>query len=315
MKACAKAIFAILVFAWAVSACAQYPIDPVRLIVPFPPGGSFDVLGRQVAQQLSKKWNQPVIVVNTSGAGGNIGARAVASAAPDGYTLLFWGDGLITNPLLYENPPFLATRDFSGVSLIASSPQVLVTSSKSALATLKDVLASTRELTYGTAGSGTPGHLAGELMKRKGPAKLQHVPYRGGSPALVDLMGGQIDLVYTGLPACIGYIKSGSIKALSVSSKQRSAVLPDVPSISEVIPGYDVDTWYGILAPKATPLKIREKIATDVKEALTDVAFRKRLVDDGFVPVGSTPVELDAKLVEDTPGWQQMVKESGARAE
>jgi tripartite-type tricarboxylate transporter receptor subunit TctC len=315
MKPFARAALAIVIIVYALGAFAQYPVKPVRLVVPFPPGGSYDVIGREVAEKLSKKWEQPVIVQNTSGAGGNIGAHAVAAAAPDGYTLLLWGDGLITNPLLYEKPPFLATRDFSGISLIASSPQVLVSSAKGRLATLKDVLASTRELTYGTAGSGTPGHLAGELMKHRGPAKLQHVPYRGGSSALADLMGGQIYLVYTGLPACIGHIKSGSIKALAVSSKQRSAALPDIPSVSEGIPGYDVDTWYGMLAPKATPLYVREKIAADVKEALTDPAFHKQLVDGGFVPVGNTPAELDAKLVTDLPAWQQMVKESGAHAE
>jgi tripartite-type tricarboxylate transporter receptor subunit TctC len=297
------------------SALAQYPVKVVRLVVPFPPGGSFDVIGRQVAQKLAVKWKQAVIVENTSGAGGNVGARVVATAAADGYTLLFWGDGLLTNPLLYEKPPFEATRDFSGISLVASSPQVLVSNPKGSLATLQDVFGSPKELTYGTAGNGTPGHLAAELMKRRGPANLQHVPYRGGSPAIVDLMGGQIDLVSTGLPACIGYIKSGALKALAVSSKQRSAVLPNVPSVSEFIAGYDVDTWYGIVGPKAMPLAIREKIAADVKEILLDPVFQKALLEGGLVPVGSTPGELDAKLVKDLPGWQQMVKDSGARAE
>jgi tripartite-type tricarboxylate transporter receptor subunit TctC len=315
MKAFLRGILASLVMASAGSALAQYPVKVVRLVVPFPPGGSYDVIGRQVAQKLAVKWNQAVIVENTSGAGGNIGARVVATAAADGYTLLFWGDGLLTNPLLYENPPFEATRDFSGISLVASSPQVLVSNPKGSLATLQDVLRSPKELTYGTAGNGTPGHLAAELMKRRGPAKLQHVPYRGGSPAIVDLMGGQIDLVSTGLPACIGYIKSGALKALAVSSKQRSAALPNVPSVSEFIAGYDVDTWYGILGPKAMPLEIREKIATDVKAILLDPVFQRTLLEGGLVPVSSTPEELDAKLVKDLPGWQQMVKDSGARAE
>jgi tripartite-type tricarboxylate transporter receptor subunit TctC len=298
----------------AVSA-AQYPSKPVRVIVPFPPGGSYDVIGRALAQKLSAKWNQPVIVENIGGAGGNIGAHAAAVAAADGYTLLFWGDGVLTNPLIYANAQFQASRDFAGISIVASSPQVLVSNSKSDVKSLTDVLVSTKRLAYGTAGSGTPGHLAGELLSRSRKTPLDHVPYKGGSPALNDLMGGHIDLVYTGLPACMGFIRSGSIRALAVSSKGRSPVLPDTPSVSESISGYDVDTWYGLLAPKATPPTIRQKIALDVKEVMSERDFQKKLADGGFVSVGSTPEELDAKLVRDLESWKVLVAASGAHVE
>ena len=308
----------LLALAWIVlptHALAEFPDHAVHLVIPFPPGGSYDVIGRAVSQQLALKWKQPVVIENVSGAGGNVGARKVASANPDGYTLLFWGDGLLTNPLLYSNPPFEAAKDFSGVSLVASAPQVLVANTKTQLDSLASILKASKPLTYGTAGNGTPGHLAGELLKVKGPAKLEHVPYRGGSPALTDLMGGQIDLVYTGLPACIGYIKGGTIKAIAVSSKQRSPSLPSVPSVGDSIQGYDVDTWYGVVAPKNTPMAIRQKIASDIKEILAMPSVHSNLVQSGFAPIGAGPEQLDQKLSDDLPAWRQMVKDANAHVD
>jgi len=296
------------------SAAEQYPTKPVRVIVPFPPGGSYDVIARELGQKLSEKWHQPVIIENIGGAGGNIGAHVAANAPADGYSLLFWGDGVLTNPLIYANAGF-DSRDFAGISIIASSPQILVGNAKAGVKSLNDVLASTKQLSYGTAGSGTPGHLAGELLSRSSKTPLEHVPYKGGSPALNDLMGGHIDLVFTGLPACIAFIRSGSIRPLAVSSKARSQVLPDTPSLSELIPDYDVDTWYGLLAPRATPKNIRTKIATDVNEVLADRAFTKKLADGGFVSIRSTPEELDAKLVKDLKSWKGLVAISGAHVD
>lgn len=292
-----------------------FPNKVVRVIVPFPPGGSFDVIARDLGLKLSELWRQPVVIENRAGAGGNIGAQAVIAAPADGYTLLFWGDGVLANPLLYAKPPFEAIRDLSGVALVATAPQVLVTSAKSSLNSMKDVMAATQPLNYGTAGNGSPGHLAAELMKREGAKQLSHVPYRGGGPALADLMGNQIQLVSTGLPACIGLIRAGSIRAIAVSSKQRHTTLPNVPAVGETLPGYELDTWFGFMAPRAVPDAVRLKISADLRKILSDPAMRKKLTDGGFLPAISTPAELDQKMVQDLAFWRAQVAKSGARAE
>ena len=283
--------------------------------MPFPPGGSFDVIARGLGIKLGELWKQPVVIENRAGAGGNIGAQAVIAAPADGYTLLLWGDGVLANPLLYAKPPFDALRDLSGVALLAKAPQVLVSNPKTNLNNMKDVLAAKETLNYGTAGSGSPGHLAAELMKREGARQLNHIPYRGGGPALSDLMGGQIQLVSTGLPACIGLIRSGRITAVAVSSAKRLKILPKVPTVAETLPGYEVDTWFGLMAPKATPVALRNKIAADVKTVLATAEFQQRLGNDGFEVATSTPAELDAKMVNDLAFWRAQVAKSGARAE
>lgn len=297
------------------SAQAAFPDKPVRIIVPFPPGGSFDVIARGLGIRLGELWKQPVVIENRAGAGGNIGAQAVIAAPADGYTLLLWGDGVLANPLLYAKPPFDAIRDLAGVALLARAPQVLVSGPKANIATMKDVLAARESLNYGTAGAGSPGHLAAELMKREGAKQLTHVPYRGGGPALADLMGDQIQLVSTGLPACIALIRGGRIKAVAVSSAKRLKILPQVPTVGETLPGYEVDTWFGIMAPKATPVALRNKIAADVRTVLANAELQKKLGDDGFEVATSSPAELDAKMVNDLAFWRAQVAKSGARAE
>jgi tripartite-type tricarboxylate transporter receptor subunit TctC len=298
------------------NASAQtYPDKPVKIVVPFAPGGSFDLIARDLSTRLAALWGQPVVIDNRAGAGGNIGAKAVIAAPADGYTLLFWGDGVLANPLLYATPPFDAIRDLSGVALVATAPQVLVSNPKHGPATMKDVLAAKQPLNYGTAGNGSPGHLAAELMRREGAVQLNHVPYRGGAQALTDLMGGQIQLVSTGLPACITLIKSGEIQAVAVSSKSRIKILPNVPTVAETIAGYEVDTWFGFMAPKGTPDAVRNKIAADLRKVMADTALQDKLVSGGFVPTISTPAELDAKMLRDLEFWRAQVARSGAKAE
>ena len=292
-----------------------YPDKPVKIIVPFAPGGSFDLIARDLSTKLAALWGQPVIIDNRAGAGGNIGAQAVIAAPADGYTLLFWGDGVLANPLLYSKPPFDAIKDLSGVALVATAPQVLVSNPKNGPNTMKEVLAAKQTLNYGTAGNGSPGHLAAELIKREGATQLSHVPYRGGPQALTDLMGGQIQLVSTGLPACIAFIKSGRLQAVAVSSKARIKMLSNVPTVGETIPGYEVDTWFGFMSPKGTPDAVRNKVAADLRKVLADPALQKKLVDGGFVPTISTPTELDEKMVKDLAFWRAQVAKSGARAE
>lgn len=312
------AIMAISALAcWTGAAAAQgtYPDKPVKIVVPFAPGGSFDLIARDLSTKLTALWGQPVIIDNRGGAGGNIGAQAVIAAPADGYTLLFWGDGVLANPLLYAKPPFDAIKDLAGIALVATAPQVLVSNPKNGPMTMKEVLAATHPLNYGTAGNGSPGHLAAELVKREGAKQLTHVPYKGGGQALTDLMGGQIQLVSTGLPACIAFIRSGRIHAVAVSSATRIANLPGVPTVGETIPGYEVDTWFGFMAPKATPEAIRNKVASDLRKVMADPALRKKLVEGGFVPTISTPGELDAKMVKDLAFWRAQVAKSGASAE
>lgn len=292
-----------------------YPNKPVKVIVPFAPGGSFDVISRQIAIRLGELWKKPVVIDNRAGAGGNIGAQAVIAAQPDGYTLLFWGDGALANPLLYPKPPFDATRDLAAVAQVATAPQVLVSNPSSALRTIKDVLQAKEPLNYGTAGNGTPGHLAAELMKREGATQLTHVPYKGGGPALADLMGKQIQLVSTGLPATIGLIRSGKVQPVAVSSASRLDILPKVPTVGETIRGYEVDTWFGFMAPKNTSVEIRNKIASDLVKVLGDPALRKQLAEGGFVVKTSSPAELETKMAKDLAFWKEQVAKSGARAE
>lgn len=302
---------------WVSYAHAQtnYPDKPVKIIVPFAPGGSFDIIARDLATKLSAMWGQSVVIDNRAGAGGNIGAQAVIAAPADGYTLLFWGDGVLANPLLYQKPPFDAIKDISGIALVATTPQVLVSNPTYGPNTMKEVLNSKQQLNYGTAGNGSPGHLTAELMKRQGATQLSHVPYKGGTPALTDLMGGQIQLVSTGLPACIALIKSGRIQAVAVSSKVRVKNLPNVPTVAETIPGFEVDTWFGFMAPKGTPDVIKDKIAADLRKVMADPALQAKLVEGGFVPTISTPAELDAKLLKDLAFWRALVAKSGAQAE
>ena len=297
------------------SAQSAYPDRPVRIVVPFAPGGSFDLIARDLSTRLAALWGQPVVIDNRAGAGGNIGAKAVIAAPADGYTLLFWGDGVLANPLLYATPPFDALRDLSGVALVATAPQVLVSNPRHGPATMKEVLAAKQTLNYGTAGNGSPGHLAAELMRREGAAQLNHVPYRGGAQALTDLMSGQIQLVSTGLPACITLIKSGEIQAVAVSSKSRIKILPNVPTVAETIAGYEVDTWFGFMAPKGTLEAVRNKIAADLRKVMADPALQEKLVNGGFVPTISTPAELDAKMLRDLEFWRAQVAKSGAKAE
>ena len=315
-KLIVSAVIAIL-YIWGSHASAQanYPDRPVKIIVPFAPGGSFDIIARDLATKLSALWGQSVLIDNRAGAGGNIGAQAVIASPADGYTLLFWGDGVLANPLLYQKPPFDAIKDISGIALVATTPQVLVSNPTYGPNTMKEVLHSKQQLNYGTAGNGSPGHLTAELMKRQGATQLSHIPYKGGTPALTDLMGGQIQLVSTGLPACIALIKSGRIQAVAVSSKTRVKNLPNVPTVAETIPGFEVDTWFGFMAPKGTPDAIREKISADLRKVMSEPGFQAKLIEGGFVPAISTPSELDAKLVKDLAFWRALVAKAGAQAE
>jgi tripartite-type tricarboxylate transporter receptor subunit TctC len=301
------------------AAHAQYPNKPVRFVVPFPAGGSYDVIARLLGRQLSEKWGQQVVVDNRSGAAGNIGTEHVAKSKPDGYSLLIFGDGMLINESLYSNPPYNSERDFDPITLAAISPQMLVANPKLGVRTIPELIAKAKaapgKINYGTAGSGTPGHLAGELLNQLAGIQLTHVLYRGGAQTMTDLVAGQIELVFTGFPATLGQIRAGTIVPIGVSSAKRSPTMPDVPAIGESIPGFHVNTWYGVLAPKGVPPEIRTKIGDDVRAVLKIPALQTMLIDQGFEAVGSSAAELAKTIHDDSPVWRDLIKKSGATAD
>jgi tripartite-type tricarboxylate transporter receptor subunit TctC len=301
----------------AAKAAPAYPERFVTLIVPFPAGGSFDVIGRLAARALSEKWGQQVVVENKPGAAGDIGAASVARAAPDGYTLLLASDGLLSNDSLMTRRLFAPLKDFTPITLIARSPQVLVGGPALKAKTLTEVVQQGRaagaELHFGTAGTGTPGHLVAEMLAKTGGLKLTHVPYRGGAPALTDLLGGQIELVSTGLPALLGAIQAGSVVPLAVSSEKRFPSLPNVPAMAEIVPGVAVDTWYGIVAPAGLPDGLRDRIHADIAAVMQSQAITARLIDNGFEFVGAGPAEFAAAMARDLPRWRDIVGLSGIK--
>ena len=250
------------------SALAQqsFPTKPVRLLIPYPPGGAVDILGRTLGDELSKKWVQPVIIENHTGAGGTIASQVVAKSAPDGYTLVIIASGHAINPYLYSKLPYDTFKDFRPISLLGSAPNVLLVAANSPYKTLADLLATARakpgSLSYGMAGIGTSTHLAGELLKYMAKVDIVAVSYKGGAPVINDLLGGHIPLSFNNIPESIGQIKGGNLRPLGVTSATRSPVLPDVPTIAEAgVPGYDTAVWWGLLAPGGLSADLTAKIS------------------------------------------------------
>jgi tripartite-type tricarboxylate transporter receptor subunit TctC len=301
------------------TAADPYPQRNVTLVVPFPAGGSFDVIGRLVGRALSEKWGYQVVVENKPGAAGDIGWGNAAKATPDGYTLVLASDGILSNEALTKKRAFDPLKNFTPITLVANSPQVLVGGPALKAKTLAEVVALGRnpavDLRFGSAGAGTPGHLVAELLAKVGNTKLRHVPYRGGAPALTDLLGGQIELVSTGLPAMLSAIQAGSIVAIAVSSEKRFSSLPNVPAMREVVPGVGVNTWYGILGPAGLPHEIRDKIHADIVAVVGNPTITSRLTDTGFEFVGSGPAEFSAVMQRDLPRWREIVELSGIKPE
>jgi tripartite-type tricarboxylate transporter receptor subunit TctC len=301
------------------AAQAQYPNRPVRLVVPFPPGGSYDVIARLLSRDLSQRWGQQVVVDNRSGAAGNIGTEHAAKSKPDGYTFLVFGDGLLINQSLYANPPYDTERDFDPVTLAAISPQMLVANPKVGVRTIAELVALAKTkpgaINYGTAGTGTPGHLAAELLNSLAGIKLNHVLYRGGAQSMQDVIAGQIELVFTGFPATLGQIRAGTVVPLGVSSRKRSPTLPDVPAIGETIPDFHVNTWYGVLAPKGVPAEILTKVGDDVRAVVAVQALQTQFIEQGFEAVGSSAASLAQTIRDDLPVWRDLIRRSGATAD
>ena len=311
----AKYVVAACMLAAAAAALAQqYPSRPVRVVVPFAPGGATDIVTRVVAQKLNEAWGQSIVVDNRAGAGGNIGADIVAKAAPDGYTVLMTSGSIVTaNQHIYRKMPFSPEKDLVAVTNVASGPQIIAVNPSFAGKTLKDLIAMAqakpRSLTFGSAGFGSQTHLAAENFVYTARIDLLHVPYKGEGPALIDLMGGQIQVLTPNLSAAIGFVKGGKVRALAVTSRERSRQLPDVPAAADTLPGFENLGWFGFMVPAGTPRPIFEKIHQDTVKALQSPDIATRFEQLGMAPVGNTPADFAKAIREESVRWSKIINE------
>lgn len=311
---------------FAALAQGQYPAKPVRIVVPFPAGGTTDILARAVAQELTKSLGQSFVVENKAGAGGNIGADLVAKAAPDGYTLVMGTVGThAINKSLYARMPYDPQKDFAPVTLVAGVPNVMVVNAEKAAARniqnvndfIKYAKARPGQLNMGSSGNGTSIHLAGELFKSMAGVYMTHFPFGGSSPALLSLMAGDMDVMFDNLPSSMPHIKAGKLKPLAVTSAQRSAALPDVPTVEQAagLKGFEASSWFGLLAPAGTPPEIVNRIQQEVAKGLATPAMKERLAAQGAIPSGNTPAEFAQLIDAEIRKWAPVVKASGAKVD
>lgn len=297
-----------------------WPAKPIRLIVPFPPGGGTDVFSRTIADKLGPALNTTVVVDNRPGAGGNLGLDLVAKAPPDGYTLgMGQTSNLAINPTLYSSLSFNPAKDFAPIALVGSQPMVLVVAKDAPWKTLADVVAAGKAktgLTMASAGNGTVGHLAGEMFARRAGINIVHVPYKGAVPALTDVMGGQVAIFFASAPAVIGQVEGGRVRAIAVTSSQRMARLPNVPTVAELgFPGFEATDWKGVLAPAGTPTAIVNRINAEVLRALQTREVAERLAAEGSEAIGGSPERFAQFLREEGSKWSAVVKETGAKVD
>jgi tripartite-type tricarboxylate transporter receptor subunit TctC len=303
------------------AAAQDWPAKPIRIIVPFAPGGVTDNSVRVVADRLGARLGQQVLVENRAGASGNIGTEAVAKAAPDGYTLVAGFDGtMVINPHVFPKLAWDPVRDFQPVTKLGDATLILVAHPSVPAGTLPELIAYSKKqsggLAYGTSGTGGTPHLAGELLRQRSGANLVHVPYKGGGQAVVDVVGGQIPLVYTAIATAQQHVKSGRVKALGVSSAKRATALPEVPTFIEAgQAGFVVDSWVGILAPAKTPQPIVDRLRKEIAAVLADPDVRARFEVLGIEPVGNAPGEFAAQIKADLARWEPVVKQAGIKAE
>ena len=298
----------------------SFPSKPVHLLVPFPPGGAVDIVARTLADELGRRWPVNIIVENRPGAGGTIAADAAAKAPPDGYTLVIAASGHAIVPFLYPKLPYDVFADFTPITLLGNSPNLTLVRADSPIKTLADLIATARakpgQLSYGHAGNGTSPHLAGELLKVTAKIDITAVPYKGGAPALNDLLGGHIPLTFNNVPESIAQIRSGAVRPLAVTTAKRAPILPDVPTIDESgLKGYDTGVWWSLLAPAGLPADLKAKIHRDAADAMKSPGVKERFQTLGAVPVGSTPEELAALIRADYEKWGPIIKAAGIVAE
>jgi len=306
----------------AVSTLAQaqsFPQRPVRIVVPFPPGGGVDITARAIAAELAKQFGQPVTVENRPGAGGNIAAAEVAKASPDGHTLFLTLNALhAISPVLYSKLPFDALKDFAWVTTLVQFNNVLVTRADGPANSVQDLVAQAKaqpgKITFASSGNGTNLHLTGELFKMRAGVDLVHVPYKGSGPAMTDLLGGQVQVMFETIPAAISHIRGGKLKALGVTGASRSPLFPQVPTIAESgLPGFEVQSWYGLVAPAATPKDIVARLNAEAVKGANAKAFHDRLEPLGFEVITGTPERMGEMVKADAARWAPVVKASGAK--
>ena len=309
--------FYLMTAIFSVAAQSDYPNRSISLVVPLSPGGSTDITARLVANKLKIELGQNVIVENKPGAGGNTGAQFVVNAQPDGYTLLMATSTIATNMTLFKNLTFDLQKDLAPISQIALIPNVLMVNVDVPANNLAEFikLAQQKELFYGSAGNGNSQHLSGALFNSMIKGKMTHVPYKGGAPANADLLAGQIQLVFSPLVEVLPYIDSGKLRPLGVTTKARSGRLPNTPAIDEVLPGYEVALWNGILAPAKTPVPIINKLAAAIKKVMSDPDVLKTFAEQGSKAVGSSPAEFKDFIAVEIPRWGKLVQISGAKVE
>ncbi|SPD68195.1 LacI family transcriptional regulator (plasmid) [Cupriavidus taiwanensis] len=304
----------------AAAGAQEFPQHPVRMVLPYPAGGPTDLLARVVAVKMGESLGQGVVVDNKPGASGMIGAEAVARAAADGYTILANASLHVINPSIQPKMRYDAFKDFVPITQLADVPLVLVVNNASPVKTVQDLIAYARReggaLNFGSAGNASAQHLAGESFKLAARVPMQHVPYKGSAPALTDLMGGQIQLMFDSMPSAMPFIKSGKLRAIAVTTPRRASALPDIPTVAESgLPGFDISTWYGLWAPRGTPAAVVEKLATHAAAALKRPDVRQQYADMGAEPVGSSPADFARYNAAEGRKWAEIVRRSGAKAD
>ncbi len=313
------ALIAAFVLAAGAAFAQSYPSRPIRLVVPYPAGGPTDLLGRVIAQRLGDNLGQPVLVDNRPGASGNLGSELVAKAAPDGYTLVLGNNAThATNESLFPNMPYATLRDFAPVTLVASVTNLLVVNPKvpvqSVAALIAYAKANPGRLNYASTGNGSAAHLTGEMFKSATGTDIVHVPYRGGPPAVTDLLSGQVSLMFATLPSVLPYVQAGTLRALAVTSLARVKTLPEVPTLAESgLPGFSSEAWFGVLAPAGTPRDIVARLNAEIAKAVTAPDAREKLAAQGFEVVTDTPEQFTAFIRAEIAKWAKVVRESGAR--
>jgi tripartite-type tricarboxylate transporter receptor subunit TctC len=301
-------------------ATAAYPEKPIRVVVPYPPGGGTDVVARIVQDRLRQELGQPILIDNRGGAAGSIGTEVVAKSDPDGYTVLFTLSSHTINPAIYPKLPFDTEKDFLPVATVASLPQILVANPQFPPNTVKEMIELARSkpegLTYASVGNGSPSHLAGELFKLRTGTRMTHIPYRGGGPAVIDVLGGQVPLLWVSIPAAANHVKQGKLKALAVSTRKRSRAFPDVPTMEEAgVPDFEVDSWFAVFVPAKTPGVVVDKWNAAINAAVRDPDIQEKLLQQGSEGVGGTPAELGRTVAAEIPRWKKLAAEAAIKAD